>query len=364
MRKPAAKSKSSPPKPSAPVSTGPRIPAWLLAVLLGLVTLALYWPATRHDFLTYDDDVYVTANSHVQAGLTLAGLKWAFITPVNSNWHPLTMLSYMLDCQMYGLNPWGHHLTNLVLHAVNTVLVFLLLRRLTGSVWRSAAVAALFGWHPLHVESVAWVAERKDVLSAGFGFLTLILYARYVEQSKIRNPKSKIYYGLALIVFALGLMSKSMLVTWPFVMLLLDFWPLNRVAGPGSRVSGWRRLVLEKIPFFALAAAASVMAFIAQKNNGAVVNFQNLSFGARVGNALVSYCRYLGKLFWPAKLAVFYPHPRHWPLAEVLLAGGLLAVLSVFLFIRRRRHPFLLMGWLWFVGTLVPVIGLVQIGGQ
>jgi hypothetical protein len=218
MRKPATKSIPAPPKASAPVMARARIPAWLLAVLLGLVTVALYWPATRHGFVDFDDDFYVTANVHVQAGLTWENLKWACVNPVCFNWHPLTLLSHMLDCQMYGLKPWGHHLTSVLLHAINTMLVFLLLRRLTGAMWRSVMVAALFGWHPVHVESVAWVAERKDVLSACFGLLSLLFYARYA-QSAISNRQSAIgNYLLALFFFACGLMSKAMLVTWPFVL--------------------------------------------------------------------------------------------------------------------------------------------------
>jgi tetratricopeptide (TPR) repeat protein len=335
-------------------------PVWLLAVLLGLITIALYWPVTSHDFINYDDQAYVTENVHVQAGLTLENLKWVFISPVDGNWHPITILSHMLDCQLFGLNPWGHHLTSVLLHAVNTVLVFLLLRSLTGAVWRSVLVAALFGWHPVHVESVAWVAERKDVLSTCLGLLALIFYARYArKQSGVVTQPAPLDYVLALLFLILGLMSKPMLVTWPFVMLLLDYWPLGRLKA-GSL---WQ-LVREKIPFFTLAVMASGVTFAVQKHGGAVIMLKNLPFSARGANALVSYCRYLGKLFWPTKLAVFYPRPGHWPLAEVLLAGGLLVGLSVLFWWQRRRHPFLLMGWLWFLGTLVPVIGLVQVGKQ
>jgi Flp pilus assembly protein TadD len=387
MRRPATKSNRVPTKKSTWAMARSRFQVWLLAVLLALVTMAVYWPATRHDFVDYDDDVYVTSNFHVQAGLTLAGLKWAFINPVCSNWHPLTMLSHMCDCQMFGLKPWGHHLTNILLHAANTVLVFLLLRGLTGTLWRSWVVAALFGLHPVHVESVAWVAERKDVLSACFGLIALLFYSRYARKRSLPNPQpSKLDYTLSLFFLALGLMSKPMLVTWPFVMLLLDYWPLERwrmadggaqnaqvgkrkpAAGDSSTLNSqlsttWR-LVWEKIPFFALAAVASVIAYFVQKHGGAMQSIQNLSLGVRDGNALISYCRYLGKLFWPTKLAVFYPYPGHWPLAELLLAGGLLIGLSTLFFLQRRRCPFLLMGWLWFVGTLVPVIGLVQVGEQ
>lgn len=379
-----------------------------MAALLGLVTLALYWPATHHDFINYDDNVYVTANLHVQQGLTLENLKWAFVHPVSENWHPMTMLSHMLDCQLFGLKPWGHHLTSVLLHTLNTALVFLLLRSLTGAFWRSALVAALFGWHPLHVESVAWVAERKDMLSGCFGLLALIFYGRYArkrssverrESSEISGgganvparrlnnslapsgqapavpdfgsnrpavdaQRSTLDYVLALLCFALGLLSKPMLVTWPFVLLLLDYWPLNRIQNSEFGIRNFTKLIGEKIPFFALAIVSSVVTYVMQQRGGAMTVGEHLLLSVRSGNAVISYCRYLGKLFWPTNLAVFYPYPGHWPLVPVLLAGGLVVGISALLFIRRRQYPFLLMGWLWFVGTLVPVIGLVQVGGQ
>jgi Tfp pilus assembly protein PilF len=381
----------------------------LICALLSAMTLIAYWPAMRHDFVNYDDDYYVTLNVHVQNGLTLESLKWAFFNPVGANWHPLTLLSHMLDCQLFGLKPWGHHLTSVLLHAVNTVLVFLLLRRLmrlrseasspqADATWRCAMVAAVFGLHPLHVESVAWVAERKDVLSTFFFLLTLWAYARYArrvtgdtcqvtrteaaaaapDSSRVTRHPS-LFYGLALFFFALGLLSKPMLVTLPFVLLLLDYWPLERfkacsrfIGVQGSRhtpsihqsINPLLRLVWEKIPFFALAAVSSVVTFVVQNHSGAVKMVQTLPLGARSGNALISYCRYLGKLFWPTDLAVFYPYPGHWPLAQVLLAGGLILGISVLFIVKREQYPFLLMGWLWFCGTLVPVIGLVQVGAQ
>ncbi len=364
-----------------------RLPTWLMAVLLALVTTAIYWPATRYGFVNYDDDLVVTANVHVQNGLTWENVKWAFCNPLNSIWHPLTVLSHMLDCQLYGLNPWGHHLTSVLLHAVNTALVFLLFRRLTGATWRSALVAGLFGWHPVHVESVAWVSERKDVLSTFFGLLALIYYVRYAQNKTSRNPQpSTLNCLLALVFFAFGLMSKPMLVTWPLVMLLLDWWPLQRVSSfkfsvssagtalpsifnPLARRSGVETaqlstLVLEKLPFFGLAVAASVVTFVVQKHSGAMQAVESLPLGARGGNALISYCRYLGKLFWPEDLAVFYPHPGYWPTGEVLLAGGLLLGITVLCIMVRRRYPFMLIGWLWYVGTLVPVIQLVQTGSH
>jgi len=372
MRIPETKFGPAPAGASAPIMAGSRFPAWLIAVLLMLVTIALYWPAMRCGFVNFDDNVYVTQNPHVQSGLNWEGVKWAFLNPVVANWTPLTVLSHMLDCQLFGLQPWGHHLTSVLLHAVNTVLVFLLLRGLTGALWRSVLVAALFGLHPLHVESVAWVAERKDVLSTCFGLLALIFYARYaqkrsmVEGRELRADtairafdarRSTLDYALVLLFFALGLMSKPMLVTWPFVMLLLDYWPLGRF----KHGSIWR-LVMEKIPFFVFAAVISVVTFVTQKNGGLLMSVGYLPLGARVGNALISYCRYLGKLFWPVNLAVLYPHSGYWPTEQVLLAGGVLLGITVLFIVGRRQYPFLLMGWLWFVGTLIPVIQLVQSG--
>jgi Flp pilus assembly protein TadD len=361
---------------SAPVLDGLRFRVWPMAALLALVTIVLYWPAMRCDFVNYDDDVFVTSNIHVQNGLTFENVKWAFINPVAANWHPLTMLSHMLDCQLFGLKPWGHHLTSVVLHALNAVLVFALLQQLTGAIWRSVLVAALFGLHPLHVESVAWVAERKDVLSVFFGLLSLGAYARYAEKSKVRSPKSKVFYSLALTFFACGLMAKPMLVTWPFVMLLLDYWPLKRassfkfsVSSPGTTPSSTvnpqlAALVFEKLPFFGLAVAASIVTFVVQKQTGALTTGESIPLGMRGENALIAYCRYLGKLFWPTDLAVFYPRPGHWPLEQVLLSGVLIAGVTVLLIVKRARYPYMLMGWLWYCVTLVPVIGLVQAGEQ
>jgi tetratricopeptide (TPR) repeat protein len=337
-----------------------RFPAWLMVVLLALVTVALYWPAMRCDFINYDDPDYITANPHVQGGLNWEGVKWTFTnTEQGTQWAPVMWLSHELACQFFGLNPWGHHLINVLLHAANTSLVFLVFQRITRATWRSLMLAALFGLHPLRVESVAWVTERKDVLSALFWMLTLWAYAKYVEAGQVGNSKSKVWYGAALVIFVFGLMSKAMLVTMPCVLLLLDYWPLERFK-PGRL---WQ-LVMEKIPFFALAAAASVVTFVVQKHKGAVATVEILPLGARIGNALISYCRYLEKMFCPMDLAVSYPHPGYWPLEKVLLAGVFLCGISALLFMKRRRHPFLLLGWLWFVGTLVPVIGLVQVGEQ
>jgi protein O-mannosyl-transferase len=373
-----------------------RLTTWLMAVLLVLVTITLYWPATSHDFVNYDDDMYVKDNTHVTSGLTLENARWAFRTDYAGNWHPVTWLSHMLDCQIFGLNPWGHHLTGVLLHALNAGLVFMWLRLMTGATWRSLLVAALFALHPLRVESVAWVSERKDVLSGCFGLLALIAYARYAQgrrqnaECRMQKPATptahhapritfppSTFYLLSLFFFALGLMSKPMLVTWPLVMLLLDYWPLRRMqnaaASTTHHVSRFTfhvsrttllPLLFEKIPFFILVALMSVVTLVAQQHGGAVMGAKSLPVDARVGNALISYGRYLGKLFWPADLAIYYPHPGQWPLGKVVLAGGLILGISLLLFVTRRRTPVLLVGWLWFLATLIPVIGLVQVGGQ
>jgi Flp pilus assembly protein TadD len=373
------KSNTTPAEAPIAVVARSRFPVWLVAAMLAMVTLALFWQSMRHDFINYDDDDYVTSNVHVQNGLTLENVTWAFLNPVSANWHPVTMLSHMLDCEIFGLKPWGHHLTSLLLHTFNTVLVFLLLHRMTGALWRTALVAALFAWHPLHVESVAWVAERKDVLSTFFGLLTLLCYVRFAQKrsiAKSRDSRARmngltvepgqghIDYCLALFFFALGLMSKAMLVTWPFIMLLLDYWPLQRMAHEKWQAARILRLVREKIPFLALAAAASAVTLAVQKQGGAVMAVESFPLGERVENILMSYCRYLGKIFWPTDLAVFYPHPGYWSMDVVLLATLFLCGISALLFVDRWRHPFLLMGWLWFLGMLAPVIGLVQVGGQ
>jgi tetratricopeptide (TPR) repeat protein len=337
----------------------------LISLLLALVTLAVFWPVAKNDFVNYDDGAYVEKNPTVQAGLTWASVKWAFTTDYSCNWHPLTWLSHMLDCELFGLHATGHHLVNVLFHLVNVVLLFQLLFRTTRAFWQSALVAALFAWHPLRVESVAWVAERKDVLSAFFFLLTLWAYGRYAE-FKIQNSKFKRrpmgWYSAALFFFALGLMSKPMLVTLPFVLLLLDYWPLGRVSGSEFRLSSGRKLLLEKLPFLALSVASSVITYRVQQGGGAVVI--DLSPGGHIANALVSYVRYLGKMFWPLNLAVFYPHPVHWPVLTVLASALLLILVSAVALQQWRRRPYLAVGWFWYLGMLVPVIGLVQVGLQ
>ncbi len=337
--------------------------AHLCGALLFLVVAGLFMPALRQGFITYDDPVYVTENAHVTGGLTWENIRWAFHSTEASNWHPLTWISHMADCQVFGLRPWGHHLTSVLLHALNCVLLFAALLRLTGARGRSLLVAALFGLHPLHVESVAWISERKDVLSATFWMLVLWAYARRAELVRERKPGAAGFYALALLFFALGLMCKPMLVTLPCVLLLLDYWPLGRWnAAPRS---GRWRLLVEKVPFLALSAAASAATLFAQGSGGAVATMGDFPWPLRVANALITYCRYLGKCFLPTRLAVFYPlFAERPPPASVLMAAGGLALVTALCVALARQRPYLIVGWLWFVGTLVPVIGLVQVGGQ
>jgi tetratricopeptide (TPR) repeat protein len=324
-------------------------------------TLFVFWPLGNHEFINLDDDVYVYANPQVKAGLSRNGVIWAFRSLEAGNWHPLTWLSHMLDCELYGLHSGWHHVTSLLFHIANTLLLFWVLRRMTGRLWQSSFVAALFALHPLHVESVAWVAERKDVLSTFFWMLTLWAYLRYVEQPGLTR------YLLAILFFVLGLLSKPMLVTLPFVLLLLDYWPLGRfpLGQPSSGGnSSTRRLVLEKIPFFSFAAVSSLVTLVAQQGAGAVQNLEYFPLEARIGNALVSYIVYIGKMIRPHPLAVLYPHPGMLPMWQVAGAGLLLVCGSILVVRASRKYPYLLVGWLWYLGTLVPVIGLVQVGSQ
>ncbi len=326
------------------------------------VVLAVFLSALRNGFINLDDGIYVTGNPHVQAGLTAEGFRWAFHTFDSANWHPVTWLSLMLDAQLFGTEAWGFHLTSAVLHAVNAALVFILLHRLTGAVWRSVLVAAFFGLHPLRVESVAWVAERKDVLSTLFGLLSLLAYVAWKRPAGADGRRRRWMYGaLSGVALALGLMSKPMLVTLPCVMLLLDFWPLQRTDLTPARV--WP-LVREKWPFFLLAAGGAASTWVAQASLGAMGNASAYPLASRLANALEAYAAYLGKTFWPAELAVVYPFRIEHGAGSVAAAAVLLAVLTAGAFWSRRNHPYLLIGWLWFVGTLVPVIGLVQVGGQ
>jgi tetratricopeptide (TPR) repeat protein len=346
----------------------------LLLAALATVTLALYLPTVRHDFLAYDDQQYVTENPHVQSGLTVNGLVWAFGFHA-SNWHPLTWISHMLDCQIFGLHPAGHHLTSALLHTANTVLLFLILSSVTGALWRSAAVAALFGWHPLHVESVAWVAERKDVLCGFFWMATWWAYGRYIagqgrEKDKLefRNPKSegnpKSWYCVTLFVFALALMSKPMAVTLPFVLLLLDYWPLHRLQLPVTNYQLLFRLLLEKVPFLVPSAVACALTIQAQSQAHAVASTAGLPIFNRIGHALLAYLHYVRAIVWPTHLAVYYPYETAIPSTELVAACLILALISILAVCYARKLPYLLVGWLWFLGMLVPVIGLVQVGEQ
>jgi len=333
---------------------------WVCLLLAGL-TFALYFPVAHHDFLNFDDPDYVTKNLRVQAGLTFAGVRWSFGT-----WHPLTWLSLMTDVELFGAKPGALHLVNLFWHTGNTVLLFLLLRRLTGGLWRSAFIAALFAWHPMQVETVAWIAERKGVLSTFFGLLTLWWYASFVEQSRVKSPKSKVSYTLALVLFALALLSKPMLVTLPCLMLLLDYWPLKRVSPPGHSFNFklWLPIVREKIPFFLLSALSAAATVFWQKEAGALQTLAGYSAASRIENALVGYAHYLGKTFWPVALATPYPRANHWPMVILTLSFLLTAGLCATALWQVRRRPFVFTGWLWFWGMLIPVIGLIQAGAQ
>jgi tetratricopeptide (TPR) repeat protein len=344
---------------------GFRAPAFHLALLsIALLVLvgAVFGRVAGNKFVDYDDPGYVTENRHVRAGLTFETAAWAFRTGQQSNWHPLTWLSHALDCQLFGPDPAGHHLVSLALHALNAVLLLLALHRMTGALWRSGMVAALFALHPLHVESVAWAAERKDVLSTLFLMLILLAYARHAARPKTATRL------LVPLLFALGLMAKPMLVTLPFVLLLLDFWPLARWGGgaAGERAS-WlppRRLVVEKLPLFALAAVSSVVTWLAQQRGGAMAPLDLLPLGVRLENAVVAYVTYLAKTIWPAGLGVLYPIAPSLPAWKVVGACAVLAAITAAVVAAARRAPYLVTGWFWYAGTLVPVIGIVQVGLQ
>jgi tetratricopeptide (TPR) repeat protein len=347
----------------------------LIYLVLALATFIAFERLCYSNFVNYDDDVYVTENPHVNCGITADSIFWAFTNPHCNMWHPLTSLSHMLDCQLFGLVPFWHHLTSLLFHIAGTLLLFWVLKRMTGEVWLSAFVAAVFALHPLHVESVAWVAERKDVLSGFFWMLTMAAYVLYAERPGIGR------YLLVVLVFCLALMAKPMVVTLPFVLLLLDYWPLGRfqwewrsggklslpsksVNAGHPRVTAWR-LVGEKIPLFALVVISSAVTFIVQKSTGAVPAREVFSPTIRITNALISYLTYIGKMFWPSRLAVFYPHPVDTvSIWLAVVAALLLLAVSIWVILSARNHRYLLVGWLWYLGTLVPVIGLVQVGGQ
>ena len=346
---------------------------WLIGLALAAITLFAFWPVGHLGFIILDDHDYVTDNPHIQAGITAQSVHWAFTSRYASNWHPLTWLSHMLDCQLFGLNASGHHWVNLGLHIANTLLLFVALKKMmrlrpeasappAQTVWRSALVAALFALHPLRVESVAWISERKDVLCGFFFMLTLLLYAGYVERAKVRSSKSKVYYGLTLICFALGLMSKPMLVTLPAVLLLLDFWPLNRFTSYDLRFTIWP-LIREKLPFLMLSLASSFATLWAQSK--AVIELVALPWYCRAANVLVFYTDYLRKIFWPENLSILYLYPHlQMPTGEIVRSVLWLSLVSAFCLWRMRSQPYLLTGWVWFGVMLVPVVGLVQVGLQ
>ncbi len=373
----------------------------LICLLLALSTLTVYWQVRDHGFINLDDDVYIFNNSTVSKGLTYEGVKCAFsscaITEGISLWHPLTWVSLMTDYQLYGLKPGGYHITNLLLHVANTILLFLVLNRMTHAVWRSAFVAALFALHPLHVESVAWITERKDVLSAFFFFATILAYAHYIKKT------TKLTYFIIIVLFALGLMAKSMLVTLPFVLLLLDYWPLDRFSpaltekasqpvhdsvqenknhkkhahrkkpvtvsnaamghsSPGRGKPSITALVLEKVPLFFLTVIFSLITYYYHQKTDAITYSTPLI--TRLGNAITSYATYILKTFWPAKLAVFYPYPDQLPWWLIIVSLTTLGIVTYIAILLRSRMPYLIVGWLWYLGTLVPVIGIIQVGNQ
>jgi protein O-mannosyl-transferase len=328
-----------------------------LCLLLVAATLAVYNPVNRNAFVNFDDDHYITGNPHVLAGLKWETVKWAFTNYYEANWHPLTWISHALDAQLFGLNPVGHHYTNVVLHALNAVPLFLLLQSATGFTWRSVMVAALFALHPVNVESVAWASERKNVLSMMFLLLALQAYGWYV-----RRPGAG-RYVLVAALFACGLMSKPQVITLPFLLLLWDYWPLGRFSNAKQGTAAWA-LLLEKVPLFLMSLASAVVTMQAQRAGGAIHSPVIYPFSLRLGNAIVSYSRYIGKAFWPTQLSPLYPHPldllRLW---QVIASAALLTVVTA-LVIRNRRHGYLVTGWFWFLGALVPMIGLVQVGEQ
>lgn len=345
------------PPPKAPTPPANRLKRdWLIYMLLFGATLAAYWQIRAFGFVNFDDTEYVVDNPHVRDGITPGGIVWAFTSTQDANWFPLTRLSHMLDVQLFGLDAGAHHLVNVVLHALTAVLLFILLDRLTAARWRSLFVAAVFALHPLHVESVAWISERKDVLSSLFWILTTFAYASWV-----RKPQP-LRYGLIVAAFCLGLMSKPMLVTLPFALVLLDFWPLKRVD-----LSDRPRLLArlrEKIPLFALAFAAAVWTYIVQRQGGAMQPFESVPLLSRLGNAALSYFAYLRQTLWPTRMAILYPYPDQLSVVDVALAAIVLAAISWVVYRARRDAPYLAVGWLWFLGTLAPVIGLVQVGFQ
>ena len=331
----------------------------LIAILLAIMTLVVYWPVNGHDFIDYDDPLYVTNNLHIHQGLTWQGVSWAFTADYAKNWHPLTWISHMADVQLFGAYAGGHHMTNVVFHIINILLLFYLLHETTGFIWRSAFVAAFFAMHPLHVESVVWISERKDVLSTCFWLLTLLAYIEYVKRPCSRRS------GAIVLFFVLGLLSKPMVVTLPFVMLLMDYWPLQRFS---FQEKGWNRstfkLLWEKTPLIGLSAFTCLITYQVQSSGGAVGTLSDYAPGERFANALSSYVEYMGKMFWPKDLTVFYPYPQHFYAWQTAGAAIFLIATTILALLLLKRRPWFAVGWFWYTGTLIPVIGLVQVGLQ
>ncbi|MDH7601035.1 MAG: tetratricopeptide repeat protein [Armatimonadota bacterium] len=328
---------------------------------LAVFVLSVYLQTSSFNFTNFDDNIYVFQNEHVTQGLSWRSTIWAFTSTHASNWHPVTWLSHMLDCHLFGLDAGAHHLSSVVLHLANSILLFVVLRAMTGRQGLSWFVAALFAVHPLHVESVAWIAERKDVLSSFFGILMLLAYWKYTRRH------SNLYYSLVMVAFILGLLSKPMLVSLPILLLLLDYWPLGRLGCPsGSHgVASFKTVLVEKIPLFVLALASSVVTFLVQRASGAVKPLDAFPFCVRVANAVWAYCIYILKTFWPTGLACFYPHPGTGiPTWQVVLSATALTVVTAVAIIKRRQTPYVFTGWLWYIAALLPVIGLVQVGKQ
>jgi tetratricopeptide (TPR) repeat protein len=330
---------------------------WISIGLVAAVAIT-YWPVHTFGFVRFDDPMYVSENPHIVNGVTFSALRWAFTSGYAANWHPVTWLSHMADVQVFAFDAGAHHIMNVLLHAVTTALLFGTLFRMTGALWRSAFVAALFGLHPIHVESVAWVAERKDVLSAFFWMLTLWAYVTYVRQPRASR------YVWVVVAFALGLMSKPMVVTLPFALLLLDVWPLERFDLGAGWWSSVRPLVREKLPLFALSVVSSAITVVVQREGGTVASSVRLPLIERLGNALIAYVAYIGKTLWPLHLAAYYPYPRSLSTTSVVASALLLVAASLAVMRVRRRHPYLPVGWLWYLGTLIPAIGIVQVGTQ
>ncbi|MGP8153652.1 MAG: tetratricopeptide repeat protein [Smithella sp.] len=332
------------------IKISPKNQILIVYIVLTVVTLAVFWQVNQYDFVTFDDPIYVTHNSHISSGFTLNGFRWAFGTTHAEFWHPLTWLSLMLDYQLYGLNAGGYHLTNRILHILSTLLLFWLFSHMTGAIWRSAFVAALFALHPLHVESVAWIAERKDVLSAFFWMLTLCLYVCYTEKPAIKR------YLLVLFSFVCALMSKAMVITLPVVMILLDYWPLKRFESNKDKLVLWQ--LREKTPFVILSAVFSVITLFAQPS------VEHFPLSSRLANAPVSFMMYLKKTFWPHDMAVLYPFNAQIPAWQILGSILLILIISITLIVKVRRLPYLFVGWLWYAITLLPVIGIIQVGNH